>query len=343
MSTTGPTISPRTSSRSSRRTAGIKVNYTTYDSNEILDAKLRTGRSGYDVVVPTASPFFVRQLAANLYQPLDKAKLKNWNNLDPEIMAALAKYDPGNAHGIPWMWGTTGIGYNVAEIRKRMPDAPVDSLRMIFDPAVVSKFKDCGVMMLDSATDVLPAALKYLGLDPDSKKPEDLAKAADVVQGDPALHPQVPLLGVHQRAGRREHLPRLRLSPATSSRRATAPPRPRTSATSPTPSPRRARCSGSTSRPSPRTRRTPTGAYSFLDFMLEPKVAAASSELTGYANANKAATRAAAQGDLGQSADLSAGRRAREVLHHHRRRRRADARAHAAVDHDQDRPLSWRR
>ena len=133
-------------------------------------------------MVPTASPFFVRQLAAGLFLPLDKAKLKNFSNLDPEIMAALAKYDPGNAHAIPWMWGTTGIGYNVAAIKKRMPDAPVDSLKMVFDPAVVSKFKDCGVMMLDSATDVLPAALNYLGLDPDSKKPEDLAKAADVVK-----------------------------------------------------------------------------------------------------------------------------------------------------------------
>src|SRR5436190_16858651 len=100
---------------------GIKVNYTTYDSNEILDAKLKAGRSGYDVVVPTASPFLVRQLAAKLYQPLDKAKLRNRGNLDPTIMAALAKYDPDNAHAIPWMWGTIGSGYNVAEIRKRMP------------------------------------------------------------------------------------------------------------------------------------------------------------------------------------------------------------------------------
>src|ERR1044072_8352504 len=162
--------------------SGIKVNYTTYDSNEILEAKLRAGRSGYDVVVPTASPFFVRQLAAGLYKPLDKARLKNLKNLDPEIMEALAKQDPGNARGLPWMWGTTGIGYNVAAIKKRMADAPVDSLRMIFDPAVVSKFADCGVMVLDSATDVFPAARKHLGQDPDSKMPEDLAKAADVIK-----------------------------------------------------------------------------------------------------------------------------------------------------------------
>src|SRR5258708_852171 len=167
---------------------GIKVNYTTYDSNEILDAKLKTGRSGYDVVVPTASPFFVRQLAAKLYQPLDRAKLKNWGNLDPKIMAELAKFDPGNVHAIPWMWGTIGIGYNVHAIKKRMVNAPVDSLSMIFDPAIVSRFVDCGVMVLDSPTDVFPAALKYLLLDPDSKKTEDLEKAAAVLK---AIRPYV--------------------------------------------------------------------------------------------------------------------------------------------------------
>jgi len=161
---------------------GIKVNYTTYDSNEILDAKLRAGRSGYDVVVPTASPFLVRQLAAKLYQPLDKAKLKNYGNLDPKIMGELAKYDPGNTHAIPWMWGTIGIGYNVPEIRKRMVNAPVDSLAMVFDPAIVSRFMDCGVMMLDSPTDVFPAALKYLALDPDSKDPAELKRAAEVLK-----------------------------------------------------------------------------------------------------------------------------------------------------------------
>jgi len=248
--------------RNFEKDTGIKVNYTTYDSNEILDAKLKTGRSGYDVVVPTASPFFVRQLAAGLFLPLDKAKLKNFGNLDPDIMAALAKYDPGNAHAIPWMWGTTGIGYNVAEIRKRMPDAPVDSLKMAFDPAVVATFKDCGVMMLDSATDVLPAALNYLGLDPDSKKPEDLARAADVVK---AVRPFIRKFHsseyINALAGGNICL--VSVIPATSSRRATAPPRPRTGRTSPMPSPRKARCCGSTWRPSPRMRRIPRRRLAF--------------------------------------------------------------------------------
>lgn len=267
---------------------GVKVNYTTYDSNEILDAKLRTGRSGYDVVVPTASPFFVRQLQANIFLTLDKSKLKNWKNLDPEIMAALAKYDPNNRHGIPWMWGTTGIGYNVAEIKKHLPDAPVDSLRMIFDPAVVSKFKDCGVMLLDSATDVLPAALKYLGLDPDSKKPADLAKAADVVK---AVRPYVTkfhsseyinalasghiclafgfsgdIFQARDRGAKAANKVDIAYS-----------------------IPREGSLLWIDVAAIPRDAPNVANAYRFLDFMLEPKVAAASSELTGYANGNKAA------------------------------------------------------
>ncbi len=160
---------------------GIKVTYDTYDGNEILDAKLRAGRSGYDLVMPTASPFMANQLRANLFQPIDRAKIPNHATLDPTVMKRLEGYDPGNRHGVPWLWGTTGVGYNRERILKLMPDAPVYSLRMIFDPAVISKFKSCGVIVLDSATDVIPAALNYLGRDPDSKKPDDLAKAVEVL------------------------------------------------------------------------------------------------------------------------------------------------------------------
>ena len=155
----------------------IKVVYDVYDANEILDAKLRAGRSGYDLVVPTASPFLAKQLEAKLYAPLDRAKIASYGNLDPALMKQLARYDPGNAHAIPWMWGTTGIGYNFDRVLKRMSAAPVFSLRMVFDPDVVANFKACGVVMLDSPTDVFPAVLAYLGLNPDSKSPDDLEKA----------------------------------------------------------------------------------------------------------------------------------------------------------------------
>jgi putrescine transport system substrate-binding protein len=269
--------------------AGIKVNYTTYDSNEILEAKLRAGRSGYDVVVPTASPFFVRQLAAGLYRPLDKARLKNWKNLDPEIMASLAKYDPGNAHALPWMWGTTGIGYNVDAIRKRLPDAPVDSLKMVFDPAVVSKFADCGVMMLDSATDVFPAALKYLGLDPDSKKTDDLTKAADVVK---AVRPYIRKFHsseyINALAGGDICLAFGFSGDIFQARDRAAKARDKQDIAYAIP--REGSMLWIDVAVIPKDAPNPANALRFLDFLLEPKVAAASSELTGYANANTAAT-----------------------------------------------------
>ena len=268
---------------------GIKVNYTTYDSNEILEAKLRAGRSGYDVVVPTASPFFVRQLAAGLYEPLDKARLRNLKNLDPEIMGALAKYDPGNAHAIPWMWGTTGIGYNVDAIKKRMADAPVDSLKMIFDPAVVSKFADCGVMVLDSATDVFPAALKYLGLDPDSKKSEDLAKAADVVK---AVRPYIRKFHsseyINALAGGDICLAFGYSGDIFQARDRAA--KAKDKQTIAYAIPREGSLLWIDVAAIPKDAPNPDNALRFVDFLLEPKVAAASSELTGYANANLPAT-----------------------------------------------------
>ena len=167
---------------------GIKVRYDVYDSNEVLDAKLRAGRSGYDLVVPTASPFLAQQIPGKLYQPLQRDKLTNYGNLDPELMAQLAKYDPGNRHAIPWMWGTTGIGYNAERVLRTMSNAPVYSLAILFDPAIVSKFKSCGVVILDSPTDVVPAALAYLGRNPDSHSDEDLEAAAKVLQ---AIRPYV--------------------------------------------------------------------------------------------------------------------------------------------------------
>ncbi len=160
---------------------GIHVRYDVYDANETLDAKLRAGHSGYDLVVPTASPFLALEVKANLFRPLDKSKLKNYANLDPQLMRQLATDDPGDQHAVPWMWGTTGIGYNDVMVRRIMPDAPVDSLKMLFDPAVVSKFQACGVVILDSPTDVIPAALDYLGRDPDSKTKADLDAATDLL------------------------------------------------------------------------------------------------------------------------------------------------------------------
>jgi putrescine transport system substrate-binding protein len=159
---------------------GIKVNYDVFDSNEVLEAKLLTGNSGYDIVVPTAN-FLERQIQAGLFMKLDKSKLPNLSNMDETIMKAVETADPGNEHAVVYMWGTTGFGYNVNMIAERMPDAPTDSWDMIFKPEVVSKFADCGVSLLDAPTEVVPAALKYLGLDPLSESEEDLAKAEELL------------------------------------------------------------------------------------------------------------------------------------------------------------------
>ena len=159
---------------------GIKVVYDVFDSNEVLETKLLAGSTGYDVVVPTG-PFLSRQIGAKVFRKLDKAKLPNLSNMWPEIQKRSSIYDPGNEYSINYMWGTTAIGYNEAKIKERMPDAPVGSWDMIFKPEVISKFKDCGVYILDAADDVLPAVLNYLKLDPNSKNPEDLQKAADLM------------------------------------------------------------------------------------------------------------------------------------------------------------------
>jgi putrescine transport system substrate-binding protein len=160
---------------------GIKPVYDVFDSNEMLEAKLLAGGSGYDVVVPSAA-FLARQIKAGVFQKLDKSKLPNLKNMWPLILERTARYDPDNAYSINYMWGTTGIGYNEAKVTERMPDAPVNSWSLIFDPNVISKFKDCGVHMLDAADDIMPAALNYLGLDPNSKKDEDLQKAAELLE-----------------------------------------------------------------------------------------------------------------------------------------------------------------
>jgi len=161
--------------------SGIKVRYDTFDSNDTLETKLLAGKSGYDVVVPTAY-FLERQIKAGVFQKLDKARLPNLANLWPEISQRLATYDPGNQYAVNYMWGTTGIGYNARKARDVLgPNGGIDSWDIVFKPENLAKFKDCGVHFLDSSDDILAAALHYLGLDPNSSNEADLQKAADLV------------------------------------------------------------------------------------------------------------------------------------------------------------------
>lgn len=160
---------------------GIRVVYDTYDTNEILETKLLAGRSGYDVVVPSG-PFLQRLIRAGVFARLDRARLPNIVNVWPEIAGRLAAFDPGNLHAIDYMWGTTGIGVNVAKVRERLGrDVPLDSWDLLLKPALSGKLRDCGIHVLDAPEDIFPGVLKALGLDPDSKDPEDLRKAADAL------------------------------------------------------------------------------------------------------------------------------------------------------------------
>ncbi len=156
---------------------GIEVNYDVYDSNEVLEAKILAGNSGYDIVVPT-SDFLRRQIGAGAYQKLDKSKLPNLKNMDEALMAQAERYDENNDHSVIYMWGTTGIGYNTNMVQERLgDDAPTDSWALIFDPANAAKLADCGISVLDAPTEIIPAAMKYLGLDPNSTSSDDFAKA----------------------------------------------------------------------------------------------------------------------------------------------------------------------
>jgi putrescine transport system substrate-binding protein len=159
---------------------GIKVIYDVYDSNDVLETKLLAGHSHYDIVVPSAD-FLSRQIRAGVYQKLDKSKLSNLGNLWDFVSQRTAAYDPNNAYSINYMWGTVGIGYNVAKIKQRLPNLPLDSWQLFFNPQILAKLADCGVQVIDSANEIIPIALSYLGENPDSKNPAVIAKAEAVL------------------------------------------------------------------------------------------------------------------------------------------------------------------
>ncbi len=161
---------------------GIDLIYDVFDSNEVLETKMLAGGSGYDVVVPSGT-FLQRQIVAGAFQPLDKSKLPNMANMWDVIEARTAQYDPGNAYSINYMWGTTGIGVNVAKVQEALgADAPLDSMDLILKPENMEKLASCGVYFLDAPTEIVPMTLQYLGEDPDSKDKDVIAKVEPVLQ-----------------------------------------------------------------------------------------------------------------------------------------------------------------
>lgn len=179
-------IAPTTISDFQRET-GIRVNYDVYDSTEVVEAKLLAGSTGYDVVFHSVR-YSARLIPIGVYQPLDRTKLSRWGNLDPWVLEVLENYDPGNRYGMPYMWGSTGYAINREMVLARMPDAPLGSGAMLFDPEVVSRFADCGVSLLNEPADVIPMVLQYLGHDPNSLEPAHLAAVEEQLK---AVRPHI--------------------------------------------------------------------------------------------------------------------------------------------------------
>jgi len=164
------------------KATGIAVRYDVYDSNDTLQAKLLTGKSGYDVVVPSTH-YAARQIQAGLFQKLDKSRIPNLKYLDPDIMALVASVDPGNEYLVPWGYGTNGLGYNMTRVREIMgADVALDSWDMLFKPENASRLKSCGISLLDEAAQVFPAVLQYVGKDPNSSNPDDYKVAFEVLK-----------------------------------------------------------------------------------------------------------------------------------------------------------------
>ena len=168
---------------------GIKVRYDNYDNNEILHTKLVAGKTGYDIVVPSGH-FAKTQIEGGLFRPLDRSLLTNWGNLDPAILAQMAAVDPGNKYLVDWLWGFVTVGINVGKVKKALGDMPMpeNPWSLLFDPKYVSKLKGCGVSMLDSASEVFPVAMIYVGKAPYSKVAADYTPAGDMLK---AIRPYV--------------------------------------------------------------------------------------------------------------------------------------------------------
>ncbi len=174
-------IDPYAVARFTRET-GIRVRYDVFDSLETLEGRLSAGRSGYDIIVPTSEPTFARLLRAGGLREIDRARIPNWRNLDPVLMERVASIDPGNRHGAVYLWGTVGLGIRVDRVRAALgPDVPLDSLDILLRPENAARLARCGIMVMDSPTDVLPSVQRWLGRDPNGTSAEDLRAAGDAL------------------------------------------------------------------------------------------------------------------------------------------------------------------
>ena len=267
---------------------GVGVVYDVYASSEEMQAKMLAGSSGYDLVLQTGSAL-PRMVAASVYQPFDRAKLTNWGNLDPALLAILQGFDPGNAYGVPYMWGSVGITYNLDLVRQRLPDADLNDLDTLLDPGNAAKLADCGISILDSPDDFGMMVLNYIGIDPKTARAPEYAKMLQ------AMLPMRPSIAVFDNANYLNTLPTGEVCAVNSWSGDYSVAK------------KRAAEAGlkvdlayfvpKSGAPAwfdlwaiPADAKNVANAHLFADYLLRPKVVAAASNFTGYANANKAAT-----------------------------------------------------
>jgi putrescine transport system substrate-binding protein len=270
-----------------QKETGITVSYDVFDSNEVLETKLLTGNSGYDVVVPSAY-FLERQVQAGVFRKLDSSLLPNLANLDAALQARVAAHDPGNEHGVIYMWGTTGIGFDAGKVASIMPNAPTDSWNLVFDPAVVSKFKDCGVSFLDDPTDMVATVLLWLGKDPNSQSEDDLKLAEEALL---KVRPYIRTIHSSQYI---EDLANGEVCIAVGYSGDVLQARDRAAEAGKNIDirfaiPREGALMWFDTLAIPADARHPGNAHAFIDFLLRPDVAAANSNFVNYATANRAA------------------------------------------------------
>lgn len=265
---------------------GIAINYDIFDATAVVEAKLLAGNTGYDLVLQ-ALRFSTRLIPIGVFRPLDHSKLPNWRNLDPWVLGVMARYDPGNRHAAPYMWGTTGFMYNVDMVRERLPGAPVDSAAMLFDPEVTRHFADCGVTWLDEASTVIPLVMLYLGYEPHSMDPTQLAEAEAVLK---AVRPHIryinSAMGLND-MGNREVCVAMAWSgdyTQAQNRADEVGAGVRLAYTVP----KEGTVMWFDSLLIPADAPHPENAHRFLDFLMRPEVIAPISEHTGYGNANRA-------------------------------------------------------
>lgn len=267
---------------------GIKINYDIYDSSEMVDTKLLTGRTGYDIVFHATS-FTGRLVKIGVFQPVQFDRLSNWHHIDPKILAMIEHQYSGELYGVPYMWGTVGFAYNIDLVKAIMPDAPVNSARMIFDPAIISRFTDCGVSFLDDPTSVIPLAMIYLGYPANSVDTEQLKEVNALLK---SVRPYIKYFSSTKML---LDLPSEEVCIAMSwsgeyavatAKAAEAGLDINLAYTVP--------IEGSTDwfdlAMIPSDAPHPNNAHLFLDYILRPEVIAAATDFIGYANANKSAT-----------------------------------------------------